>query len=148
MAAVLADTNLIVCAHDPSDPAKQAKAIEVLSHLHLSGIGRLTTQILAEFFAAATGGKKPLLTATRAAQQVENLASSWIVFDITSLIVIEAMRGVRSHKFSYWDSQLWATARLNQIPTIFTEDFITGSTIEGVRFLSPFAADFQIADWR
>jgi predicted nucleic acid-binding protein len=148
MAAVLVDTNLLFYAHDPSDPAKQTRAIDILAHLHSTGIGRLSTQTLAEFFAAATRGKKPLLTARKAAQQVENLASSWIVLDVTSLIVIEAVRGVRIHKFAYWDSQIWATARLNQIPTVFTEDFNVGSTIEGVRFVNPLASDFQIVDWQ
>ena len=148
MAAVLVDTNLLVHAHDPSDPVKQTRAIDALAHLHSTGAGRLSTQVLAEFFAAVTRGRKPLLTVPKSAQQLENLARSWIVFDVSSLIVMEAVRGVRNHKFSYWDSQLWATARLNQIPTIFTEDFNVGSTIEGVRFISPFAPDFVIANWR
>src|SRR6185436_16616261 len=126
MAAVLADTSLLVCAHDPSDPVKQNKAIEILAQLHSTGIGRLSTQTLAVFFAATTRGKKALLSAATASRQVANLASSWIILDITRPVVLEAVRGVRVHKFSYWDSQLWATARLNQIPTIFTEDFNTG----------------------
>jgi predicted nucleic acid-binding protein len=148
MGAVLADTNLLVYAHDPSDPVKQSKAIDVLAHLRLTGIGRLSAQTLAEFFAATTRGKKPLLPTVKAGLQVQNFASSWIVFDITSLIIIEAARGVRTHKFSYWDSQLWATARLNQVPTIFTEDFNIGATIDGVCFVNPFAADFRTTDWR
>ncbi len=148
MAAILVDTNLLFYAHDPADPAKQTTAIDVLDYLHSSGIGRLSTQTVAEFFAAATRGRKPLLSGVKAAQQVEDLASSWIVLDVSSLIVIEAIRGVRSHKFAYWDSQLWATARLNQIPVIFTEDFDAGSTIEGVRFINPFAPEFHIKEWR
>jgi predicted nucleic acid-binding protein len=148
MDAVLVDTNLMVYAHDPSDPVKQSKAIEVLAHLHSLGIGRMSTQTLAEFFAATTRGKKPLLPASKAGVQVQNFASSWIVFDVTSLIIIESVRGVRTHKFSYWDSQLWATARLNQVSVIFTEEFNSGGAVEGVRFINPFAADFQIAEWQ
>lgn len=148
MSAVLVDTNLLVYAHDPSDPIKQAEAIDVLAHLHSIGIGRLSTQTLGEFFAATTRGKAPLLSAAKASTQVQNLASSWIIYEITSMIVIEAVRGVRTHKFSYWDSQLWATARLNQVPVIFTEDFNIGATIDGVRFVNPYAADFEIAEWR
>jgi predicted nucleic acid-binding protein len=48
---------------------------------------------------------------------------------------------------SFWDVQIWAIACLNQIAWIFSEDFSTGSTIEGVRFINPFASDFRIADW-
>ena len=61
MTGVLFDTNVLVYGHDPADPAKQTRAIEVLDHLHSSGIGRLSTQILAEFFAAVTRGVRALL---------------------------------------------------------------------------------------
>jgi predicted nucleic acid-binding protein len=147
MAAVLVDTNVLIYGHDPSDLAKQARAIEALDHLHANGAGRISSQTLAEFFAAATRGARPLLTETKASRQVENFAQSWVVFDITPLVVLEGVRGVRSHKFSYWDAQLWATARLNQVSVIFSEDFNPGSTIDGVRFVNPFAADFVLKAW-
>jgi predicted nucleic acid-binding protein len=148
MATILVDANLLVYAHDPAVAEKQKSSIEILDHLHSTGIGCFSAQTLAEFFAATTRGKNPLLTAARAFQQVENLASSWVVLAVTRQVVIEAARGVRAHKFSYWDSQLWAAARLNQVPVIFTEDFNTGATIEGVRFVSPFSQGFQLAAWR
>lgn len=148
MTAVLVDANILIYAHDPAEPRKQVQAIEILDHLYTNGIGRLSSQTLAEFFAASTRGKKPLLTFTKASEQIDNLALSWTVFDVTSLVVIEATRGVRVHKFSYWDSQLWATARLNQTPAIFTEDFNSGSVIEGVRFVNPFNTGFLLSDWR
>jgi predicted nucleic acid-binding protein len=69
------------------------------------------------------------------------------VFELSGAIILEAARGVRDYKFSYWDAQIWATARLNQIPTVFTEDFNVGSTIEGVSFINPFDVDFQLAKW-
>ena len=71
----------------------------------------------------------------------------WPVYDLTSMIVFEAGRGVRDHQFSYYDAQIWATARLNQVPIIFSEDFGVGSTIEGVRFINPFSPDFVIETW-
>lgn len=57
---------------------------------------------------------------------------------ITDLIVLEAARGVRDHATSFWDAQVWATAKLNQIPVVLSEDFASGSVIEGVRFENPF----------
>jgi predicted nucleic acid-binding protein len=61
--------------------------------------------------------------------------------------VLEAARGARDYQMHFWDAQIWATARLNQITYILSEDFNTGSVIEGVRFVNPFAPDFQISDW-
>jgi len=142
------DTNILIYAHDRADPARQAQAIQALDHIHANGIGRLSTQTLGEFFAATTRGTQPLLTAANASQQIERWVSSWIVFDVTPLVVIEAVRGARMHKLSYWDAQLWATARLNQTPVILTEDFSTGATIEGVHFVNPFAAGFLLTDWQ
>ena len=65
----------------------------------------------------------------------------------TPLIIFEAGRGVRDYQLSYYDAQIWATARLNQIPTIFSEDFNNGATLEGVQFINPFAPDFVMEIW-
>lgn len=34
------------------------------------------------------------------------------------MIVLESARGVRDHRFSFWNAQIWATARLNQISVV------------------------------
>jgi predicted nucleic acid-binding protein len=146
MSAVLIDANVLVYAHDRGEFAKQERAIALLDHLLIIGGGRLSTQCLAEFFCAATRGPTPKLTVAEAQQQVERLARACPVLDVTPQIVLEAMRGVREHQLSYWDAQIWATARLNQIPMVLSEDFCS-TVIEGVRFANPFAADFRIEEW-
>lgn len=147
MAAILIDTNVLVYAHDRSEPAKQAQAIRVLEHLQLGGTGRLSAQVLAEFFRATTRGSAAMLAPVDAGDQVDRFARAWPVLPITAPIVLEATRGVREHHLAYWVAQVWATARLNQIPVVFSEDFNAGATLEGVRFVNPFAADFSLADW-
>ena len=146
MAIILIDTNVLVYAHDRGSFAKQRQAIETLYRLQISGAGRLSAQCLAEFYVAATRGAQPILTPPEAAQQVDRLARAFRVFDITPMIVLEATRGAREHRMPYWDAQIWATARLNQIPVVLSEDFSAGSSIEGVRFLNPFAAGFDLGD--
>ena len=147
MAGVLVDTNVIVYAHDNGEPEKQDRAILTLEHLHGKGAGWLSTQTLAEFFRVVTGGRRPRLTVAVAAVQVNRLADSWPVLDITPLVVREAVRAVRDHRMAYWDAQVWATARLNQIPLVFSEDFSSGASLEGVRFVNPFAAAFDVGAW-
>ena len=51
---VLVDTNVLVCAYDRSEPEKQNCALQVLDRLATSGLGVLTSQVLAEFFVAVT----------------------------------------------------------------------------------------------
>jgi predicted nucleic acid-binding protein len=63
------------------------------------------------------------------------------------LIVLEAGRGARDHGLAYYDAQIWAAARLNQVTTVFSEDFSDGQTLEGVRFVNPFASGFRLEDW-
>ena len=59
-------------------------------------------------------------------------------------MVLEAVRGLRDHGFPYYDAQIWAAARLNQIPIVLSEDFASGSTVEGVTFIDPFAEGFRV----
>jgi predicted nucleic acid-binding protein len=147
MAAVLVDTNVLVYAHDASEPTKQARAIEVLDRLHTLGTGRLSVQCLGEFFSIATKARRPLLPVREACVQVERLLQSWPMVDLTPLIVAEAVRGVREHRLSYWDAQIWASARLTQTPLVFSEDFSDGSVLEGVRFVNPFTKTFTLQAW-
>ena len=147
MAAILVDTNVLVYAHDRGEFVKQERAIETLNHLQAGGIGRLSVQCLAEFFRVATRGPQPMLATGEAARQVELLTRAWPALDITPQIVLEATRGVRDHLLPYWDAQIWATARLNQIPVIFSEDFSAGAVLGGIRFVNPFAEGFRIEEW-
>jgi predicted nucleic acid-binding protein len=55
--------------------------------------------------------------------------------------------GVRDHQLSYYGAQIWASARLNQVPVICGEDFQDGQILEGVRFVNPFADEFVIDEW-
>jgi len=41
------------------------------------------------------------------------------VLDLTPLIVLEATRGACDHKLNYYDAQIWATAKLNQVAVVF-----------------------------
>jgi predicted nucleic acid-binding protein len=147
MNPILIDTNVLLYAHDGNDPTRQAQALEVLKHLELTANGRLSVQCLAEFFNVATRKLAPPLTAQEAVEQVERLAHAYPVLDLTPAIVLEAGRGVRDHQLAYFDAQLWAMAKLNQIPVVLSEDFRSGSTLEGVRFINPFAPDFKIEHW-
>ncbi len=146
-ASVLVDTNVLVYAYDRSEPHKQQRALETLDHLVRHDAGVLSTQVLAEFFVTVTRKLRAPLTVAETVDRLEHLVQAWNVVSVSPMVILEAARGVRDHQFSFWDAQIWAAARLNQIPLIFSEDFHTGSTVEGVTFINPFADDFAIVDW-
>ena len=147
MQPILVDTNVLVYYYDQNSPEKQARASLILNQLRLAGLGRLSAQVLAEFVNASMHKLDPPLSAAQAMEQASLFASSWPVFNLTPQIVLEAARGVRDHRLSYYDAQMWAAARLNQIPILFSEDFQDGQVLEGVRFVNPFAADFDVEVW-
>jgi predicted nucleic acid-binding protein len=144
---IFVDTNVLVYAYDRAESEKQQQAMAVLDHLVMTKIGVISTQVLAEFFVTVTRKIMAPLSVDEAYRRLVNYSQAWKVVDLTGLIVLEAGRGVRDHQFSFWDAQIWATARLNQISVIFSEDFSSGEIIEGVRFVNPFVEIFRLEEW-
>lgn len=147
MSLILLDTNILISSYDQNDPTKQTQAILVMEWLHQSNAGRISVQSLAEFINLAMKKLKPPLSAKEALSQAGLLSKLWYVYDLTPEIVLEAGRGVRDYHLAYYDAQIWATARLNQVPVVFSEDFQDRLTLETVTFINPFLAEFRIEEW-
>lgn len=141
---IFLDTNILVYIYDPLDAAKQERAIEVVDRLIRTTRAVISTQVLGEFFIATTRTRRPLLSPAEAIARMRNYLAACYVVDITQLICLEAIRGVEAHNIGFWDAQIWATARLNQILEIYSEDFNSGAIIEGVRFTNPFTDIIQL----
>ncbi len=144
-ARLLVDTNVLIYAHDRTDLRKQARALELLDRLTLTRQGVLSVQVLAESFWVSTKKLADPLRQEEAQEQVEGFLQTWHVAELTALTILEAIRGVREHRLNYWDAQVWATALLNQVPLVLSEDFSDGQMVEGIRFLNPFSRHFQMA---
>lgn len=142
MTLILLDTNLLVYVFDPRDPGRQSQAREILSGLENSSLGCLSVQCLAEFLRVTT--IKIGLPAKEIYPLIERWAGAFPAFSITPQIVLEAARGVRDYGLSYFDAQIWAAARLNQVGIVFSEDFQDGQILEGVRFINPFSPSFHL----
>jgi predicted nucleic acid-binding protein len=147
MPLILLDTNVLVYFYDHNSPKKQKQARLVLGQLAALKHGCISAQSLAEFVSVTMRKLKPPFTPVEALAEANLLSASLQVFDLTPQIILEAVRGVRDHQLSYYDAQIWAAARLNQIPIVFSEDFQDGQTIEGVRFANPFLDTFNRDDW-
>lgn len=138
---VLVDTNVLVYAYDRSEPTKQVRALEILDHLAQLNWGVLSVQVIAEFFVAVTRRIPAPLTVEQAYERISNYLRSWTILELNAPVILEAVRGVRDHRFSYWDAQIWASARLNQIWVVFSEDFSPDGMVEGVKFANPFTGN-------
>jgi predicted nucleic acid-binding protein len=145
LAAFLVDTNVLAYAYDLRDVARQARAAECLRVLARNRQGGLSVQVLGEFFWVATRRLDPPLTAGEAERTITNYARSWSVYPISTQAVLEAVRAVQRYQFAYWDALIWATAKLNNLLAVLTEDQPSSGLIEGVRFLNPLVAEFDFA---
>jgi predicted nucleic acid-binding protein len=67
------------------------------------------------------------------------------VYDLTPMVVLEAVTCARDYSL-ITDAQIWASARLNQTPVIFSEDFNHGSTLEACAS-SILAPGFDLKRW-
>ena len=144
MARILIDTNMLVYPFDARDTQKAEQAEQMLAALRERRSGWLSVQSLSEFENAA---RKLGISPRKASEVVELYAQTYVVLDLTTQIVLEAVRGVREHQLSYCDAQIWAAARLQQISVIFSEDFRDGATLEGVRFVNPLSEKFVLERW-
>jgi predicted nucleic acid-binding protein len=147
MSPILIDTNVLVYVFDQNDVERQDRALGLLEEMELRSAGTLSVQALAEFFAASTRRLHPALSPAQALDHIDQLSRAFAVLPLTPQVVLEAGRGVRDHRLNYWHAQVWAIARLNQISTVFSEDFSSGTVLEGVRFINPFASGFSLAPW-
>lgn len=139
------DSNVIVYAYDEREDPRRLRAQEVLDRLWASGAGGISTQVLSELYSALTKPWGPNLAREAAEATVIHYLRSWPVFEVRPTHVLEAMRGVREHRLSYYDALIWATARLNGVPYLLSEDGQDGRYLEGVRILNPLAEDFDLA---
>jgi predicted nucleic acid-binding protein len=145
MTGLLIDTNVLVYAHDRSEPQKQRRAREAIARLADRPETFVSAQVLGETFRVLTRRLSAPLSVVRAERQLSIIARTWPVLPINQAIVAEAIRGVREHQLSYWDAQLWSTAALHQLEVVLTEDLQSASSLGGVRFENPFDPAYDLA---
>ena len=147
VARYLLDTNVLVYGVDPADPEKQARALDVLARVgRPSPVGpaaAIPAQALAEFSRVTLFRLRPPVPSDDVYRQIGLYERTFPIVPLTPAVVLEAVRGVRDHQFPYYDAQIWAAAKLNQIPVVLSEDFDSGSTVEGVTFVNPFDPAFD-----
>jgi predicted nucleic acid-binding protein len=136
---VLVDTNLVVYAHDPGDPLKHQRAQELLTDL--SDTGRLvySVQVLNEFCSVMMRARRASpLSPPQAGVIIEDPEATGDVLPLTAETTILALQAMSQRSLSFWDALIWATAKLNSVAVIYTEDFQDGQVVDGVEYENPF----------
>ena len=134
---VFADTNLLVYARDASDPEKHATARAWMEHLWTSASGRLSVQVLQEYYVTVTRKLRPGLLREEARADVRDLAA-WQPVRIDEPIVVTAWTLEDRYGLSFWDSLIVAAAQAAGCGTLLTEDLQHDLVIDGLRVADPF----------
>jgi predicted nucleic acid-binding protein len=142
---VFIDTNVLVYAFDMSEPVKAAIADSVLNHLGPSRRGVVSAQVIAEFVSATTRKLRAPLLAMEPEAAARSALAAFEVAEMGSIVAHQTLRGWRRYGLSYWDAQIWATARQSGIDRIVSED-CPAPELEGVRYINPFAEGFRLED--
>ena len=135
------DTNVFVYALDDSEPAKQAKARELLDRLVQPPIDTvLPWQVAGE-----------LLNCLRKWESADRITAADVEANFRDVLSMFPLRLPDARTFevsfdlrarfslSHWDSMLLAACKEAGITTLFSEDLGAGTNYDGVTVVNPFA---------
>lgn len=134
---VFVDSNVLVYHRDQSEPEKQPRAREWLEVLWESRRGRVSAQVLEEFYVTVTGKLDPGLPVREARSDVRAL-SAWNPLAIDPSLLPAAWEIEDRYGFSFRDALILAAARRMDCGYLLTEDLQDGQEMEGIEVVNPF----------
>jgi predicted nucleic acid-binding protein len=132
------DTNVLLYEWDGADAGKQRRAVEWMRHLWETQAGRLSYQVLVEFYRGATQKLKPALSTPKAQNHVLTLVA-WNPVAIDQGIIEAAWRDQDRFKLPWWDALIVAATRRVGCRTLLSEDFQAGKKFGDLTVVNPFA---------
>lgn len=129
------DTNILVYTDAADAPAKRARALALVEQHRRSGTGVVSTQVLQEYFVAATRklGVDPLVARRK--------AELFGRFDTVTPGVPEVLAAIdlhRLHGLSFWDAMIVRAAVDARCTRLYSEDLQHGRRYDGVEVVNPF----------
>ena len=128
------DTNVLIYAHTADQPQKKKTARKLLTEHLGDQTAVFSTQVLQEYFVAAT---RIGLPSELARQHVATYAQANVV-QVTTGLILAAIDLHRLHKISFWDALIVRSARAAGCGVVFSEDLKHGQSYDGVRIENPF----------
>jgi len=132
------DTNVLVYLFDADTPGKRRKARALFQKHAEAGDILLSTQVLQEFYVAATRKLAQPLDAAAAAEAVSSFAELPLV-QIDSKLIVSAIHRSRYSQLSFWDALVVQAAIEGHASTLYSEDMQHGQTLDTLRVVNPFS---------
>jgi len=136
-ARVFVDTNVLVYTRDRTDEDKHRRALAWVAALWQERAGRLSWQVLQEYYVTVTRKLDPPRERAHAREDVTSLIT-WRPIPI-GLPIIDAAWGVEErYGLSWWDALIVAAAQVGECDYLLSEDLQGGQDFGGVIVVSPF----------
>jgi predicted nucleic acid-binding protein len=107
----------------------------MITQVSESGVGVISTQIMQEFYVAAT---RKLGVAPLVAKGVLKTFATFEIVTISPPLIQEAIDCSILNQVSFWDALVLAAAAAAGCSTVYSEDLNAGQTILGVKVQNPF----------
>lgn len=132
---VFVDTNVLICADDARDAVRRLRAREWLLLLWQQRAGRLSTQVLNEYYVNVTRKLGLAQGDARAKVRRFQLWQPWQVDHQT----VETAWGVEARfGLGYWDALIVAAAAQSGCSHLLSEALQHGQQIDAVTIINPF----------
>jgi predicted nucleic acid-binding protein len=129
------DSDILVYTDDMASPAKRRKALDLVKMARGEGWGVVSTQVLQEYFAAATRKLGVSVDIARAKIEVFGRLD---VATIDMPTILGAIDVHRLHAVSFWDGLIIQAARSAGCRILYTEDLQHGRRFDGLEVVNPF----------
>ena len=129
--AFFVDSNVLLYYVDPVESAKRVRATEWLEALWMAGTGRLSWQVLHEFYWTAV--RKMRLEQAKVREIVEDL-SQWRPVDASVGLMQQAWHWTDVAQLFYWDALILASAQRSGARYLLSEDFQSNAATRTSRF--------------
>lgn len=136
-AAIFVDSNVLVYSRDASEPLKQKRAMAWMAHLWKTRTGRLSFQVLQEFYVTVTHKLKPGLNSESARRDVLSLLP-WHPVPLDAGVVEGAWLIEDRYGMSWWDALIVSAAQATDCRYLLTEDLQEDQVLGNMQVLNPF----------
>ena len=136
---VFVDTNILVYMRDAAHASKQAQATQCMKDLWSHRSGRISMQVLGEFYTTVTRNLPRRIDPDAAWRHVVDLMS-WNP-QPTDRALLESAREIeRRYRTSWYDATIIAAAQRQRCKILLSEDFQDGMNFDQVTVRNPFAS--------
>jgi predicted nucleic acid-binding protein len=132
---VFVDSNVFLYALDEADPSKQQAARNWRAELWRSRRGRVSFQVLGEFYVNAVR-KQPAARDEARAEVRDLLAWNPVVAD--AALLEHGWKLQDRYQLSYWDALIVAAAKAASCRYLLTEDLQAGQKLAAIEVVNPF----------